>query len=99
MAYGITSPYLKTGVDNNGVLQVLTPRPISASPGDQILTINSTYEYRPDLLASDLYDNPKLWWVFAQRNPNVIHDPIWDMKRGTSIFLPEQERLFTDLGL
>lgn len=99
MAYNNTSPYYRTGINVNRQLETLNPRPISASVGDQILTINTTYEYRPDLLANDLYDNPKLWWVFAQRNPNIIHDPIWDMKQGVSIFLPEQERLFNDLGI
>ena len=99
MAYSQYSPYQKTAMNNNGFLDIYTPRPISASPNDQVLTINSTYEYRPDLLASDLYDNPKLWWVFSQRNPNTLHDPIWDMRRGTNIFLPEQVRLFNDLGI
>lgn len=99
MAYSQYSPYGKTGYNNNGYLGIFTPRPISASPNDQVLTINTTYEYRPDLLANDLYDNAKLWWVFAQRNPNIITDPIFDMKRGINIFLPEQERLFNDLGI
>ena len=49
MAYSKSSPYLTTPITNGNVLDVLTPRPFSASAGDQILTINSTYEYRPDL--------------------------------------------------
>ncbi len=96
--YSADSPYYKTEMFGN-YLDVLNRRPISANPQDQQLIINATYEYRPDLLANDLYDNPKLWWVFAARNPNAIKDPIWDMKRGLTIFLPKQDRLFDELGI
>ena len=96
--YNGDSPYYKTEAFGN-FLDVLEPRRISASPQDQVLTINATYEYRPDLLANDLYDNPKLWWVFAARNPNTLKDPVWDMKKGVRIFLPKQDRLFDELGL
>tara|TARA_B100000989_G_C19443216_1_gene428308 strand:- start:21 stop:320 length:300 start_codon:yes stop_codon:yes gene_type:complete len=96
--YEPDSPYYATKKFGN-YLDVIERRPISASPQDQLMEINATYQYRPDLLASDLYDNPKLWWVFAARNPNTITDPIFDMKIGTRIFLPKQDRLFEDLGL
>lgn len=96
--YKASSPYSKTGTFGN-FMDLMEPRPIRASAGDQILTINQTYQYRPDLLAFDLYENSNLWWVFAQRNPNKIKDPIWDMKAGVSIFLPEKSKLFNDLGL
>ena len=99
MAYSNTSPYYRTGVNVNRQLETLTPRRISASAGDQILTINTTYEYRPDLLANDLYDNPKLWWVFAQRNPNQLQDPLFDFQTGTTIYLPQLPTLKTVLGI
>jgi hypothetical protein len=96
--YNADSPYFKTQKFGT-YLDVLEQRPISANPSDQRLVINATYEFRPDLLANDLYDNPKLWWVFAARNPNTIKDPIWDMKKGMTIFLPKQDRLFNELGI
>lgn len=96
--YKSTSPYSETGVYGN-YLDVLEYKNITPSSNDQVMTINSTYQYRPDLLASDLYDDPGLWWVFAARNPNTIKDPIWDMKVGVRIFLPKQDRLFNDLGI
>tara|TARA_Y100000114_G_scaffold69669_1_gene63788 strand:+ start:7270 stop:7569 length:300 start_codon:yes stop_codon:yes gene_type:complete len=96
--YNITSPYSNTGMYGN-YLDVLSPRVITASQADQIMTINLTYQYRPDLLAHDLYENKNLWWVFAARNPNTLKDPVFDMKSGVEIFLPEQGRLFKDLGL
>jgi len=96
--YNNDSPYYKTKTFGN-YLDVLEPRPISASPSDQMLVVNATYQFRPDLLANDVYGNPKLWWVFAARNPNTLKDPIWDMKKGVRIFLPKQSRLFNELGL
>lgn len=96
--YKKSSPYSKTGV-NGDYLDVMNNRKVSATASDQVLVINQTYQYRPDLLAHDLYDDSNLWWVFAARNPNQIKDPIWDMKAGVSIFLPEKTRLFNDLGL
>ena len=96
--YNADSPFYETEMFGN-YLDVIERRVISAYPSDQKLIINATYEFRPDLLANDLYDNPKLWWVFAARNPNQIKDPIWDMKRGTIIFLPKQDRLFNELGI
>lgn len=97
-SYKTSSPYSETSVFGN-YLDVLEYRSITPSSNDQVMTINSTYQYRPDLLASDLYDDPGLWWVFAARNPNTIKDPIWDMKVGVKIFLPKQDRLFNDLGI
>ena len=80
-------------------LDILEYRQISAHPQDEQMIINETYQFRPDLLAYDLYENQNLWWVFAARNPNTIKDSIWDMKKGVRIFLPRQDRLLSDLGL
>jgi hypothetical protein len=66
---------------------------------DKKFTIVGQYHLRPDLLAYDIYDTPKLWWVFAQRNMNVIDDPIFDFTTGTVIYLPEKSRLFKMLGI
>ena len=51
--YNADSPYYTTENFGN-FLDVNERRPVSASPQDQILTINPTYEFRPDLLAHDL---------------------------------------------
>jgi hypothetical protein len=50
------------------------------------------------LLAYDLYGSTKLWWVFAQRNMNVIKDPVYDMVTGTKIYLPQGSKLTEVLG-
>jgi membrane-bound lytic murein transglycosylase MltF len=62
-------------------------------------TINQTYQYRPDLLAHDLYGDSGLWWVFAQRNPNTLKNPLLDFKEGTLIYLPKISTLKSVLGI
>lgn len=97
--YPATSPYNNTGVVNNNFLDVWVDRPIPKLPSDRYWVITSTYDQRPDLLAYDLYNNPKLWWVFASRNPNTITDPLFDFTVGKGIYLPENSTLIQVLGI
>jgi hypothetical protein len=69
--YTTTSPYSSTGY-SQFFLDVMVNRPIPKSADDILFTINTTFEYRPDLLAYDLYGEAGLWWVFYQRNPNTV---------------------------
>lgn len=96
--YTPASPYYKTGTF--GIfLDVMVNRPISKLPDDVLYEIDSVYEYRPDLLAADLYGSSSLWWVFAQRNPNVLIDPLMDFVAGTRIYIPKLSTLKQDLGV
>jgi hypothetical protein len=95
--YDSTSPYYQTGY-SQFFLDVMVNRPIPKQPDDQLLVINQTYQYRPDLLAYDLYGNPGLWWVFYQRNPNTLTKPPLDFKVNTTIYLPKITTLKTVLG-
>jgi len=61
---------------------------VKVTLNDEQYTIDPAYDQRPDLLASALYNNSRLWWVFALRNPDTIVDPLRDFKAGTVIFLP-----------
>ena len=96
--YSATSPYFTTS-EYSVYLGILSPRPITAEKDDQSYTIERTYAYRPDLLAYDLYGTPRLWWVFAQRNPDQIEDPIYDFKPGVTIQLPKPANVSDDLGV
>ena len=96
--YSNTSPYFGTGMTST-YLDVLNPRKFAMEDDDQSYTIERTYAYRPDLLAYDLYGSPRLWWVFAQRNPDQIEDPIYDFKPGVTVKLPKKENVLKDLGL
>jgi len=80
-------------------LDVMAYRDIPAYADDVQYTIAKTYEYRPDLLAFDLYGDAALWWVFAIRNPNVLVNPLNDFRSGQIILLPKKETLAKALGL
>jgi alpha-L-fucosidase len=96
--YSSTSPYFSTP-QNSINLEPLVIRPFAIEEDDQLYTIERTYAYRPDLLSFDLYGTPRLWWVFAQRNPDQIEDPIYDFKPGVVIQLPKQATVTRDLGI
>lgn len=95
--YDATSPYFTTGY-NQFYLDVMVNRPIPKLADDLEFVINQTYQYRPDLLAFDLYDSATLWWVFYQRNPNTLQAPPLDFVAGTTIYLPKITTLRTALG-
>jgi hypothetical protein len=96
--YSKSSPYYSTG--KYGIfLDVMDPRSFPFQPDDVVYTIDRAYQYRPDLLAFDLYQDAALWWVFQMRNPNVITDPIGDFLAGISIRIPKKETLTKALGV
>jgi hypothetical protein len=95
--YGATSPYYTTGY-SQFFLDVMVDRPIPKEDDDQTFVINLTYQYRPDLLAFDLYGTGDLWWVFYQRNPNTLTAPPLDFTVGTQIFLPKISTIQSTLG-
>ena len=97
--YPASSPYFATGVVNGRFLDVLIDRPIPKLGSDRYWEITNTYDLRPDMLAYDLYANPKLWWVFASRNPNRLKDPYFDFTTGTGIYLPKLDMLKQVLGI
>lgn len=95
--YDATSPYADTGY-SQFFLDVMVNRPIPKEDDDITFAINLTYQYRPDLLAFDLYGTGALWWVFYQRNPNTLQAPPLDFAVGKTIFLPKVATLKTALG-
>jgi hypothetical protein len=97
--YPAASPYFNTGVVNNQFLDVMINRQIPMQPSDIYWEITQVYEYRPDLLAYDLYANSRLWWVFASRNPNRLKDPYFDFAAGVGIYLPKLDLLKQVLGI
>jgi len=84
---------------NNLFLDILQIRPVPAEKDDFQYTIESQYTHRPDLLAYDLYGSSQLWWVFVQRNMDVIRDPIFDFRPGTVIYCPKLSNLQKFLGV
>ena len=97
--YPATSPYYNTEIYNSKFLDVMVNRPIPMTPTDTYWEITTAYEYRPDLLAYDTYGDGRLWWVFAQRNPNRLKDPYFDFVTGVGIYIPRSDLLKQLLGL
>lgn len=97
--YNILSPWHNTDIENNQYLGILNIRPVPATSDDVLYTIETQYTHRPDLLAYDLYGSTKLWWVFSQRNPDSLKDPIYDLVAGLKIYLPQGPKLRKILGL
>lgn len=98
-SYGSNSPYYLTGIVNNQFLDIMVDRPLRKGADDIYWHITPSYTLRPDMLAFDLYGDPKLWWVFAQRNPNKLKDPLFDFVTGVGIYLPQQANLTTAYGI
>lgn len=96
-SYDSTSPYFATPY-TQFYLDMMVNRPLPKELDDQLFKLNETYRYRPDLLAFDLYDQPQLWWVFYQRNPNTLNAPPWDFEVGKIIYLPKVSTLRAVLG-
>jgi hypothetical protein len=95
--YTATSPYFLTPY-SQFYLDSMVNRAIPRENDDVYFKINQTYQYRPDLLAFDLYQQPGLWWVFYQRNPNTLTAPPLDFKAGVQIYLPKITTLRNVLG-
>lgn len=96
--YTKASPYFNTK-QNNLYLELLSMRAVPAESDDILYTIESQYEHRPDLLAFYLYGKPTLWWVFIQRNMNVLRDPVYDFEAGVRIYVPKKSNLEKYLGV
>jgi hypothetical protein len=96
--YQKTSPYYATP-NTDGYLDVIKPRDIIAEVDDIEFVVPKDYEYRPDLMAYDLYRDVGLWWVFAARNRNVLKDPVFDLVAGVRIYLPKLTNIQSSLGI
>jgi hypothetical protein len=100
MKYSKFSPYYETPNDASGkYMGQLVSRNVPASVNDLTYEISSKYNQRPDLLAYDLYGKSELWWVFAERNPNTLIDPVGDFRSGVIISIPDKKTLFSSIGI
>ena len=87
--YRADSLYRNTKVVSNQYLDTLDLASIDIdNTSTKTVTIQPKHEEKPDLLAYDLYGNAKLWWVFAEYNPDILVDPIIDFVGGMKITVP-----------
>lgn len=88
--YDPGSNYRNTPIVDNKYLDIYVS-PIVGDINDydlQDIVVENKYNQRPDLLAYHLYGNAKLWWVFAEYNPDILVDPIIDFVGGMKIKAP-----------
>jgi hypothetical protein len=96
--YSITSPYYRTGTWGQ-FLDIWQGKTIPADITDALYQIDPVYNFRPDLLAHDLYGDANLWWVFAVRNPNTLTDPVFGFRSPVTIYAPTRAVVNQALGL
>ena len=98
--YSSISPYYLTPLNNNTYLDFWVGRKITPRPTDVLYTIPKVYEFRPDYLAYDLYQDSRFWWVFAARNPNRLGaDPYFNFLAGLQIYIPTIGEIKKSLNL
>lgn len=87
-----TSYYKSTPV-TEFYLDLWNPIEVPTSVYDEEYVIESNYNERPDLLAADRYGSPRLWWIFAMANKDILIDPISDFRSGVTITIPAKETI------
>ena len=97
--YTGTSPWFNTPTKEGQYLDILKIRSIPAESDDVLYTVQTQYTHRPDLLAFDLYGDKELWWVFSQRNIEILKDPVSDLVAGIQIYVPKGNALTRVLGI
>lgn len=90
--YNKSSPYYLTP-QTSTYLDIWNPPGLQPDQTDLILNVTDRYTQRPDILSQDLYGTPRLWWVFALVNPDILKDPIYDLVVGMEIRCPDKSRL------
>ena len=83
--------FLRGAQSFDGFLDVNSLPKIPEDPFELDYKIKDAEAGRPDILATNLYGTPRLWWVFALKNPDVIKEPLNDFKAGVMIKIPSPE--------
>jgi hypothetical protein len=91
--YKENSPWSRTSIVDDLVLDIMKKRFIYKDPYDETYTIPRHFDERPDLCSFELYGTAKYWWIFAQRNPDIILDPIRGFTTGTVIKIPSKDNI------
>lgn len=76
-------------------LDLWNPPEVLRTSDDLRVTVTAAQAGRPDLLSQQLYGTPRLWWVFAMRNPDLLKDPVNDFVAGLELFAPQPNNLGT----
>jgi hypothetical protein len=55
-------------------------------------------ENRPDLFSYQQYGSSRLWWIIALANADILKDPVWDLKSGMTLFVPNKDLILVKLA-
>lgn len=61
-------------------------KPYVPNGTERVMLITPGLEYRPDLMAYDVYGTPDVWWRIMEIN--ALFD-VWDFKAGLTVMLPD----------
>ena len=64
---------------------------LQEASSDTLTIVTQEYINRPDLLSSKVYGTPDLWWAIYEFNN--IRDPLFDLKVGQIVRIPNINRL------
>lgn len=81
----INSKVLYYGDNKKLTFETYKRKKIISSPSDKFLLINSSNEYRPDLVSYAAYGTVDYWWYIMEFNG--IKD-IYDFKSGITLRIP-----------
>ena len=85
--YNPSRPYALTTITQTYMVYYVH-RPIRPNSLDKLYVLDTErYVNRPDLIAFDWYGDQEKWWVVPVRNG--LQDPIFDLKLGTKIWIPD----------
>ena len=89
----------KTDKDRSLEDFIILRDPLQLEPGDDdiFVEIKQNLLNRPDLIAQIAYQNPDLWWVVLEFNN--ISDPLFELRSGQLLRLPNKERLLAAINL
>ena len=91
--YKEESPWNRTVIIDETVLDIMKKRFIYKDPFDAYYTIPQEFDERPDLCSYKMYGTAKYWWIFATRNADIIIDPIREFSAGTEIRIPSKDNI------
>jgi hypothetical protein len=77
--------YYNTNTEQYITFATYNKQSTPTSSSDVFTVLTKKYEYRPDLLANDVYQEPRLWWKILEAN-NIID--IFDFKAGLNVRVP-----------
>lgn len=87
-----TSRYRKDDIivdeQRNVIYRETYSKPLRSRAGSKYFKVTPQYEYRPDLLAEDVYGSPKYWYVILEMNGLTGFE---QFVRGLTVIVPDRE--------